>query len=188
MTTRAAIIEGLRHLSTPIDNIELDPANARRGDVEAIRRSLNVFGQRKPVVVKRTGTDADGTPAGIVIAGNHTVLAARDLGWTHVAAVFVDDDASTAAAYALADNRTGELATWDQDQLVQTLQALSADERVDMSALGWTNGQLASLLGADEFEPDPAGEDGRLDQQQPSQCPSCGFEWRTGPAGEVTPA
>ncbi len=182
----SVIIEPLRPLATPIDNLEPDPANARRGDVGAIRRSLNVFGQRKPVVVKRTGEDAKGRPTGIVIAGNHTYLAARDLGWTEVAAVFVDDDSATAKAYALADNRTGELASWDDDQLAETLRELSGSD-VDMASLGWTEEQLAKLLAADEFEPDQSGEDARLDQRQPEQCPQCGFEWRVGPGGEVQP-
>ena len=183
---RAGIVGGLEDLAVSIDNLEADPQNARRGDIPAIRRSLNVFGQRKPIVVKRTGVDADGMPTGIVIAGNHTFMAARELGWSHVAAVFVDDDASTAKAYALADNRTGELATWNDEQLAETLRELSTEAVIDMSALGWTDTELSKLID-DQFEPDDLGEAARLDQRQPNLCPSCGFEWRVGPGGEVEP-
>lgn len=141
----AVIAPPLLGLAVPVDTLITDPRNANRGDVAAIRRSLNVFGQRKPVVVRRTGQTADGRPTGIVIAGNHTLLAAIELGWDHVAATFVDDDESTAKAYALADNRTSELSAWDQDQLAETMRELSADE-FDLSALGWTDDQLAALL------------------------------------------
>lgn len=146
MTVRATLPEALQPLATPIDNLAPDPQNARRGNVDAIRKSLSVFGQRKPVVVRRTGRDVDGNPTGIVIAGNHTLAAANALGWTHVAAVFVDDDDTTAKAYALADNRTGEIAEWDADQLAATLAELSATD-IDMDALGWTDAELGALLG-----------------------------------------
>ena len=145
---RAVIAEPLLGLAAPIDTLTTDPDNANRGDVEAIRRSLNVFGQRKPVVVRRTGQDANGRPTGFVTAGNHTLLAAIELGWDHIAAVFIDDDATTAKAYALADNRTGELSTWDDAQLAQTMRELSA-ESFDLSSLGWTGDQLYALLNGD---------------------------------------
>lgn len=160
---RAAVIaDALLPLSTPIDSLAYDPHNARRGDVAAIRRSLNVFGQRKPVVARRTGTDAHGQPVGIVEAGNHTVRAAAELGWTHVAAVFVTDDETTAKAYALADNRTAELADWDTEQLADTLRELTATE-FDIAALGWSEAELAQLVA----EPSDDGEYDDDDDDEP---------------------
>lgn len=174
--TQSVILEQLRSLAVSVDNLTPDPENARRGDVQAIKRSLNVFGQRKPIIVKRTGTDVEGRSSGIIIAGNHTYLAACELGWTHVAAVFVDDDASTARAYALTDNRTGELAHWDTDQLAAALRELSGDD-FDMSVLGWTQGELAKLLSdtektaPDEFK----AYDDNIDTEH--TCPACGYQW-----------
>jgi len=177
MAQPACIAEQLRPLAVPVDNLQPDPENANRGDVPAIRRSLNAFGQRKPVVVKRTGTDAQGRPTGVVIAGNHTFLAALDLGWTEVAAVFTDDDAMTARAYALADNRTGELASWDQEQLAAHLRELNGSG-VDMSSLGWTDAELAKLLG------DPGDltafkeyDEGAAEGVKTVECPECGHEF-----------
>lgn len=171
------IAEGLQPLAVPIDNLQPDPENANRGDVPAIRRSLNAFGQRKPIVVKRTGIDAQGRPTGVVIAGNHTYLAAVDLGWHEVAAVFTDDDAMTARAYALADNRTGELASWDQEQLAAHLQSLSGGQ-FDMGALGWTEAELAKLLG----EPGDLAAFKEYDEDAAAgvktiECPECGHEF-----------
>src|SRR5262245_36114690 len=102
------IVDALRALSTPVADLHLLPRNPRRGDVAAVARSLDLFGQRKPIVAKRDGT---------VIAGNHTLQAAITLGWSEVAVVFTDDDDATAKAFALADNRTAELGTYDEEEL-----------------------------------------------------------------------
>lgn len=83
----------------------------------------------------------------MVIAGNHTLLAARQLGWAEIATVFTDDDDQTARAYALADNRTGELARWDYSVLGEHLGELAGAD-FDMTALGWSEHELEALLGA----------------------------------------
>lgn len=117
------IAEQLRPLAVPIADLVPDPANARKhGDanMSAIKGSLRVYGQRKPVVVNKRNN--------VVEAGNGTLQAAIALKWTHVAAVFVDDDPSTAAGYAISDNRTAELAEWDEGALGQLLQELDTND------------------------------------------------------------
>ena len=112
----ANIVEQLRPLAVPIAELVPDPTNARTHDernLDAIRGSLAAYGQRKPVVVNRR--------TGVVEAGNGTLRAALALGWTHVAAVFVDDDPLTATGFAIADNRTAELAGWDEAVLQKLL-------------------------------------------------------------------
>jgi len=114
------IIESLRSLAVSVSTLTLDPDNARLhndNNLDAIKKSLARFGQRKPVVVRRSDR--------VVIAGNGTLTAALALGWTEVAAVLVDDDSVTSKAYALADNRTAELATWDDDNLSNALFEIS---------------------------------------------------------------
>jgi ParB-like chromosome segregation protein Spo0J len=177
MPDTAMIADGLQALAVPIDNLSPDPENANRGDVPAIRRSLNAFGQRKPVVVKRIGQDKDGRPTGIVIAGNHTYLAAVELGWTEVAALFVDDDAMTARAFALADNRTGELASWDEAQLAEHLRSLQGDQ-FDMTALGWTDAELARLFGDQaDLTSFKEYDESIADAVKLIECPECGHEF-----------
>jgi ParB-like chromosome segregation protein Spo0J len=58
--------------------------NPRQCDPTAIARSLAVNGQYRPIVVNK-GTYT-GRP-NEVLAGNHTLIAARDLGWEHIAVV-----------------------------------------------------------------------------------------------------
>jgi ParB-like chromosome segregation protein Spo0J len=65
--------------------------------------------------------DADG----IILAGNGTYAGAIELGWKFIAVVRSHLRGAEARAYAIADNRTGELAEWDVDELTATLDELS---------------------------------------------------------------
>jgi DNA modification methylase len=119
----AHIAEQLRSLAVLCTDLSLDPANARRHpdpNLEAIKASLRVYRQRKPVVVnRRTGT---------IEAGNGTLQAALALGWTHLAVVYVDDDPMTAAGFSIADNRTAELAEWDIAALDKLLAEIKTND------------------------------------------------------------
>lgn len=128
-------------LARPIGELKPDPRNARRHperNLSATVRSLKRYGQRKPVVANvRSGL--------VVEAGNATLAAALQLGWTHLAVVRVDDDPTTATGYAIADNRTAELAEWDQETLAACLEE-QADAGVPLEDVGYTDDELAALL------------------------------------------
>jgi site-specific DNA-methyltransferase (adenine-specific) len=100
-----------------------DPNNARQHDdknLKAIMGSLKEFGQRKPIVI---------TEAGTIVAGNGTLEAAKRLGWTDIEVVRVPSDWTDAQvkAFAIADNRTAELANWNQEVLTSQLLELEAE-------------------------------------------------------------
>lgn len=120
-----------------ISLLESDPNNARvhsDKNLKAIMDSLSKFGQRKPIVVHGT----------VVIAGNGTLEAAKSLGWEYidVTKVPADWDMDTAKAYALADNRTAELAEWDLDILTEQLKDLESNG-YDLDDLGFDEKALA---------------------------------------------
>ena len=142
----AGIAEQLRPLAVPVENIELLPGNPRKGDVEAVARSYKTFGQRKPIVVRRTGENDNGM-TGIVIAGNHQLQAAKRLGWDKIAAIFVEDDDDMAKAYALADNRTAELGGYDPAALEKLVEDLRENNPDLLGATGWTDDDLAEVIG-----------------------------------------
>lgn len=153
---KSNIAEGLRQLAISTQDLTHDPANARkhsRRNIESIAASLRQFGQRKPIVVQQEGM--------IVRAGNGTLEAARSLGWDKIAAILVDDDNVTAAAFAIADNRTAELAEWDDDTLASVLGSLK-DEGFDLDAdLGFDDKEIEQLLtpsGDKEVEEDDVPE------------------------------
>lgn len=116
------IASGLKSLVTPMDSLILAENNARRGDVDAIARSYERFGQRKPIVAHKETKE--------IIAGNHQFQAAQSLGWTEIAVVFVDDDAETALAYAVADNRIGQLGEWNVQELVSAFDLMDPSDLV----------------------------------------------------------
>jgi len=120
------IASGLKSLVTPMDSLVLAEHNARRGDVDAIARSYERFGQRKPIVAHKDTKE--------IIAGNHQYQAALSLGWSEIAVVFVDDDAETAVAYAIADNRIGQLGDWDVEELVSAFDLMDPS---DLAAAGF---------------------------------------------------
>jgi len=173
------IIAATRAEVRPIAELEMLPGNPRRGDVEAIKRSLGRFGLRYPIVVR----------GDVVIAGNHRLQAAIELGWTEIATVDAGDlTDEEAKAFAVADNRTSDLADFDDEALAAMLAELS-DADLQLAA-GYDADALAAML-ADVEPPnfDPVGDDDqpRLDQRAPTQCPNCSFEWRVGPRGEIEP-
>lgn len=147
------ILSSLAALTVPVTNLEHLQKNPRRGDVAAVARSYKRFGQRKPIVARRTGENEDG-PTGTVLAGNHQLAAAISLGWDSIAVVFVDDDEATAQAYALADNRTAELGGFDEVLLAEVLSELEAADASLLEAASYSdlliNGAAEDRTAAEE--------------------------------------
>ncbi len=165
------IAEGLRSLAVPIDSLHEDPANARVGhDVARIAASLQAYGQRKPIVANRL-------QEGKIEAGNGTFRAAKQLEWTHLAVVFVDDDPATAAAYGVADNRVGELSRWDEDVLREIV-ATTGD-----LFTGFEPAELDDLVGVSAETPtvqDPGPELDRAEELLAKWQVQVGQVWRLG--------
>jgi DNA modification methylase len=133
----------LRIETIKISSLTPDPTNARRHDsrnLDSIKGSLKLFGQRKPIVV---------TGANVIVAGNGTVEAAKDLGWSEILIVRtpIDWTPEQVKAYALADNRTAELAEWDAKVL--------ADQLIELDAEGWD----VAEFGFDPINPPTESED-----------------------------
>jgi ParB-like chromosome segregation protein Spo0J len=129
----------------PISSLSPDPANARthgERNLEQIKSSLRRFGQQKPIVI-----DANR----VVRAGNGTLAAAKSLGWTTIAAVRSDLIGAEMTAYAIADNRTAELAGWDEEVLAGFL------DDPAIGNVGFDADEIKKLTG--NFEDPPAGVD-----------------------------
>tara|TARA_R110001592_G_scaffold122620_3_gene329581 strand:+ start:21394 stop:22008 length:615 start_codon:yes stop_codon:yes gene_type:complete len=122
-----------------------DPNNARSHDqknLAAIRHSLEAFGQQKPIVIDNTGK---------VVAGNGTLAAAKSMGWETIDTVVTRLEDEKQMAFAIADNRTAELAEWDSKILAEQLKELGDD--VDMT--GFDEEELENLLTDGEKEEQP---------------------------------
>jgi len=125
----------LNNLKTSVDDLRHLEGNPRIGDIDAVAKSYDEFGQRKPIVATQDGE---------VIGGNHQLAAAKRLGWTHIAVVFTDDDELKAKAFALADNKTSDLGTYDNDLLSEMLSSVSSDPKL-LAATSFKEEDLLNL-------------------------------------------
>ena len=84
--------------------------------VDAVAASIKEFGFKVPVVVDKDG---------VIAAGHTRVAAAKKLGIKTVPCIVADDlTEEQIRAFRLADNKTAELAEWDEDLLALELEAL----------------------------------------------------------------
>lgn len=130
-----------------MDPAELRPYenNPRNNDsaVDAVADSIREFGFRSPIIADRNR---------VIIAGHTRLMAALQLGLREVPVIIAEDmTEEQARAYRLADNRTGELASWIETALAEELEAI---EGIDMSQFGFdvpegpVGGIPGGLLGA----------------------------------------
>lgn len=157
----------------PIDSIKPYFNNPRRNTnaIPKVAESLKQFNWRQPIVVDKN----------MVIVVGHTRWEAAKLNGETRALVHVADDLSEeqCRAYRIADNRTGEVAEWDQARLMAEVLALSQAQEVDLGVLGFTKDELDALSGQsddapralDNFETMPVDGDKWILMRAPeSQC------------------
>jgi len=127
-------------VQVPVSDLHTYEKNPRVGNVEAIADSLAANGQFKPIVVQQSTMQ--------VLAGNHTFMAAKSLGWDAISAVLVDVDDTEAKRIVLADNRTTEYGGYHDEILADLLSGLD-----DVTGTGYSQEDadaLTSMLDAIE--------------------------------------
>lgn len=120
-----------------VDQLTPHPENPRIGDVDVLAGSIQENGFYGAVVVQKS--------TGYVLAGNHRLKAARNRGIESIPVAWVDVDDDRARRILLADNRTGDLGTYDDDQLADLLKTL-ADTEASLRGTGYTPEDLDNLL------------------------------------------
>lgn len=139
-----------------IKSLVPDPNNARlhpNRNMDAIRRSLALYGQQSPLVVRKQNR--------VVAAGNGRMKAMLELGWTKCAVTLQSMTDAEFTGFALADNRTAELAKWDLE-VVARLEALQREAGDDEGMVGWSDNELYNLRShalADSDEPPKPPDD-----------------------------
>lgn len=132
------ILDGLRPLVVPIGAVRPMAGNPRRGDVESVAKSLKRFGQHRPIVVQRQSSE--------ILIGNHTYKAAVSLGWDEIAVLYTDDDRETAVGRALADNRTHDSGTYDNEELAAMMAEANAADESLLADAGFDADEIDALL------------------------------------------
>jgi DNA modification methylase len=135
----------MTHKSLRVAALHAHPRNPHRGDVEAIKESLEAHGQLRTIVVNRRTNE--------VLAGNHVLLAARELGWAEVVATVVDVDEDQAKRILLVDNRTSDESSYDERLLAELLSELEG-----LEGTGYDEADLDELL-EELSEGEPFAED-----------------------------
>jgi len=124
-----------RDISTIIPYAQNPRVNSHA--VDAVAASIREFGFQQPIVVDKDG---------VIIVGHTRYLAAIKLGLRKVPVlVALDLTPEQAKAYRIADNKTGELADWDEDRLAQELAELQGLD-IDLDLLGFSEVELDELL------------------------------------------
>lgn len=101
--------------------------NPRNNDaaVDAVAASIKEFGFKVPIIIDKDN---------VIVAGHTRLKAAQKIGLEKVPCIKADDlTPEQLKAFRLADNKVGELATWDFDKLEEEL----AEIDLDMSAFGF---------------------------------------------------
>lgn len=120
----------------PVGDLSLHPDNPRQGDIGAIATSIERNGWFGALVAQ--------TGSGRVLVGNHRLQAARQLGIEELPVHWVDVDEVTARRILLADNRTSDLAAYNDTDLIALLQAQIQED--DLLGTGWDADDLDVLL------------------------------------------
>ena len=131
--------------------------NPRNNDlaVENLKKAIEMFGFTSPIIVRKATNQ--------VIAGHTRLKAALSLGLKAVPVRFLEISESKARQLAIADNKLGEIATWNDDELGEELKVIFAEmEDFDFSAIGFSEEEIDKLVnedfGSDEYQEESDSE------------------------------
>jgi hypothetical protein len=146
-----------------IQNIAIDKIipywnNARNNSkaIKPVEESIKKFGFNQPLVVDKNLE---------IIVGHTRYFALLNLGYKEVPCIIADLDEEKARQYRIADNKTSEFASWDEDKLIRELRTMNVP--ADMQDFFFE--PIEQLLGFDvNFTPanDYATEDMQAEEVQ----------------------
>jgi ParB-like chromosome segregation protein Spo0J len=142
----------------PLATLHPDPRNPRQHSdrqIKQIARSIESFGFNVPLLI-------DGNSK--ILAGHGRVLAAKRLGWQAVPVIRLEHlTPAQASAFAIADNRLTEIATWDDRLLGEVFNDLAAlDLDFSLEDTGFSMAEIdlriEGLSDGSRAKPDPADD------------------------------
>ena len=142
-----------------LDELIPDAKNPRRNDgaVAPVMESIREFGFRVPIVIDKNN---------VIRAGHTRYKAAQQLNILQVPCVVASDlNEKQLKAFQLADNKTGELATWDLPMLNLEMSDLASI--FDMSLFGFSKKE----------EKNSSGTESTKGSDQYVICPRCGVRF-----------
>lgn len=132
-----------------IGKLKMHPRNPRNGNTEAIKESIEHNGFYGAVIAQKS--------TGYILAGNHRWKAAKEAGASSIPVAWIDVEEEHANRIMLADNRTNDIASYDEAGLAALLTELN--ESIGLEGTGYLQTDLDLLLeGASVDEVDPMEE------------------------------
>ncbi len=121
------------------------------GAIDAVVQSIQSFGFNVPILCDQNGT---------IIAGHTRWKAAQRLEMKTVPVIMIEMTDTQQRAFAIADNKTAEIADWDLPKLKRSLEDLLKED-VNLKDLGFSEEDLRTLFGCDSSDEDalPAFDD-----------------------------
>ena len=137
--------------------------------IDKVASSIKRFGFASPIICRKQDYS--------IIAGHTRYAAAKKLNLDKVPVRLLDLDPVEARLLAIADNKIGELADWDEGKLLQVIEENSLSED-DLLLSGFTGIELESILNESVYNDDLINVDFD-DVKEPEQapviiCPHCG--------------
>lgn len=151
--------------TVPIRTLKHHPKNPRKGDVKSITESIEHNGFYGVVVAQKS--------TGYVLAGNHRMMAAKAAGLDSLPVAYVDVDDATALKILLADNRTNDLATYDNKELAELLADVS--NTIGLDGTGFDEAFLDGLITSMSKAPTIAEAFGNLCQDESREIQQMAF-------------
>jgi len=161
-----------------IADLQFDIENSRRRTERSssmLMDSLQEVGAARSIVIDEKG---------VILAGNGTIEAAGQVGIQKVQVIDVDGETIVAVRrkgltkeqkkrLAYFDNRTGELADWNLEQIKADLEA-----GIDLKGF-WREDELGEMLA--ELQGNLLEGESQTSEAEAGEtctCPKCGFQWR----------
>lgn len=116
------IIDDLLLFKRPVGDVNINPVNSLvHGDaeIEEMAAGLAEFGQRMPIFINKNSNQ--------ITAGNKRFLAAKKLGWTHIAVIGEEDDLMTSTRWGLSDNLLSRHSSWNLTNVPEMIKAMGDD-------------------------------------------------------------
>jgi ParB-like chromosome segregation protein Spo0J len=159
-----------------LNKLKPHPKNPRQGDVGAIHVSIEANGFWGSVIAQKS--------TGHILAGNHRFLAAKHANADEIPVTWVDVTDEEALRILLADNRTNDLASYNDEALAELLDGL-LQETGTLDGTGYDGDDLDELIRniGDRILKEAPEEFEEFDAETiktEHKCPSCGYEWSGG--------
>lgn len=132
-----------------IEDLKPYENNPRKNEkaIEYVANSIKEFGFKVPLVIEKDGT---------IVTGHTRYQACKQLGIDEIPCIVADDlTPKQIKAFRIADNKTNDMAEWDDDLLSLELKDILDD--IDMTDFGFGEFELSILT--EDMEPDGYDDD-----------------------------